>query len=118
MSEKNNAKDWMKKIAESKGTMIAGPIEFCAQAKELMEMGNKIAEKRNEFNVMNEELKHLNENFWYALRKNYRDNKIPFSPNENLDYDIGINQEAIKDGVLIIDFIPKNISRMGQGLPL
>lgn len=117
-AKKVTAKEWMEKVEKSNGTMQFAPIEFTGKAKELMDIEAKVVEARNAYNLLNADLKHFNENFWYELRKVYRDNKEKFGPDSELDYEIGINTDALKDGVLIINFRPSQASPMGRPMEL
>lgn len=106
MAKVNIGKKWAEKVAESKGMMVIGPAELNADAKEFSLAFDEIKEKEKKFVADKEDFDHTNETFWYKLKKYFRDNNIVIG--ENLDeYTIGLNHDAMKDGVFVINLMPK-----------
>ena len=114
MSEKSkkDSKNWVKRVADSKGAMIMAPIGFSDRAKDIHAESIKLKEAERNFLDMREDFMNKNQNFWYELKKQMKAENVKIGSDEGIDYEIGINMEAIKDGVFIINVIPKSSGPM------
>ena len=104
-------KKWDNAIAKANGMMIKVPDEYIEKTAEFKEIHNALLKDQKEMDEKNSEFKHLNENFWYDLLKKLKDDgaKKPEG-----DFSIGLDEEAAKEGVFIINFIPAS-PRGGSG---
>jgi len=96
-------KKWENEIARAGGMMIKIPKEFINKTKEFNEIHDKILEEGKIWDEKNAEFKHTNDNFWYDMLKGLKESGIDV-PDGNVE--IGLNKEAAKDGVFIINFRP------------
>ncbi len=96
-------KKWDNQIAKANGMMMKVPDEFMKRSEEFDAIHEEYIEAGKKFDKQTEDFKHLNSNYWYDLKKLLDKNEVKF-PAENVE--MGMNKEAIKDGVYIINFIP------------
>lgn len=103
-------KKWESEIAKSGGMLIRVPDDFLEKTKKFKALHNNIIAEEKKFSEKAEDFKHANGNFWYDLKKFLDKAGIKLPPNSEM----GLNEEAAKDGVFIINFVP---SAPGGGRP-
>jgi len=102
-------KKWNNEIAKANGMMIKVPDEFLEKTRKFNKLHKDIQEEGKKFDEKAEEFKHANQNFWYELKKLLVKNGLKPSG----DVEMGMNSEAVEDGIFIVNIMP--IPQGGRG---
>jgi len=99
---KNFAKDWAEKAANSNGTMVQVPSAMNAKTEDFQKKSDEYLAKAREFDKLSAEFDVYAKNFWHEMRKALEE----AGTEEIWGKNIGFNEQARKDGVKIINIMP------------
>ena len=95
-------KKWDNEIAKANGMLVKIPDEFISRTEKFNTAHDNIIEEDKKFSEKAEDFKNLNQNFWYELKKLLVKNGVAMPDNAEM----GLNKEAAKDGIFIVNFMP------------
>ena len=104
MAKKNIALEWVKRCADSNGSMIMVPTKMIGDAEIFIKKSEEYLIKAKEFDKLSAEFDNFAKNFWYKTRQTLEKNGMEEIWNKN----IGWNEEAKKDGIKIINIVAQN----------
>ena len=95
-------KKWDNAIAKANGMMVKVPDKFIDKTERFSAAHQTIIEEEKKFSEKAEDFKNLNQNFWYELKKLLVKEGVAMPGNAEM----GLNGEAAKDGIFIVNFMP------------